>query len=108
MCLEKNSTLHSQTLMWERLSFTATDFANHYGKELKCLTARTGPWRHVRFHKRADTIINLLMDIDPSPTDVLDVFKVWLNQYELPFVPNKLACFDQFHAKYSKFILKTQ
>ena len=34
--------------------------------------------------------------------------KVALSQYKLPLDPDEIKCFDDFHAKYGKFIKRTK
>jgi hypothetical protein len=56
------------------------------------------------FNDQADCFFRFMMDNFPTEIVVMGA-KVALTQYNLPFDSNKLKSFDEFHAKYGKFII---
>lgn len=57
-----------------------------------------------KWHDMANNFFRFSMDNFGTEIVVMGA-RTALTVYELPFVPNKLACFDEFHKKFGKYIV---
>ena len=87
--------------MWGILRADPEYIAHHYAQELLALSTRRG---QVKFHRRCDELLTMVMNTVQDPVYVLAIMKCWLTQYRLPVDPAKLPSFDLFHNKYSKLL----
>lgn len=94
---------NEKELVWGILRADPEYIAHHYAQELLELSKRRG---RVRFHRRCDELLTMVMNTVPDPVYVLAIMKCWLTQYRLPMDPGKLPSFDLFHKKYVKLIFK--
>lgn len=67
----------------------------------KLASDKTGKW-----HSMADNFFRFSMDNFTTEIVVMGA-RVALTTYNLPFVPNKLKSFDEFHKRFGKFILNS-
>lgn len=72
--------------------------------ELKDAYTKFGKEDNAKWHEMADHFFKYMMDNFSTEVAVMGV-RVALTTYNLPFVPNKLKNFDQFHKKYGKFVV---
>jgi len=94
---------NERELVWGILRADPKYIAHHYAQELLSLSTRRG---QVRFHRRYDELLTMVMNTVQDPVYVLAIMRCWLTQYRLPVDPGKLASFDLFHEKYGKLIRK--
>ena len=52
----------------------------------------------------ADNFLRFMMDNFSTEVTVMGA-RVALTTYDLPLVPGKMPSFDEFHAKYGKYVL---
>jgi hypothetical protein len=57
------------------------------------------------FHEMADNFFGYMMKNFETELTVMGA-RIALTTYNLPFQPSKLKNFDQFHARYGKYILQ--
>jgi len=55
------------------------------------------------FHKMADNFFRYMMDNFETELVVMGI-KVAITQYQLPIDPDEVACFDEFHERFGKYI----
>ena len=90
-----------QQLVWDSLTYDPKQAGDKFGAELLSLSGGS----KVKFHKRVDEIIRLIMDHTGNPDDVINIIQCWLQKYRLPICPARLKTFDEFHERYSKYIV---
>ena len=90
-----------QQLVWDSLTYDPKQAGDKFGTELLSLSCGS----KVKFHKRVDEVIRLIMDHTGNPDDVIDIIQCWLQKYRLPICPAKLKTYDEFHERYSKYII---
>jgi hypothetical protein len=59
-----------------------------------------------KFHEMSDNFFKYMMDNFETELVVMGA-RIALTTYDLPFQPTKLKHFDEFHAKYGKYILQS-
>ncbi len=69
-------------------------------KDLKAKEADTAKW-----HEYADNFFKFMMENFTTEVTVMGA-RVALTTYNLPFVPNKLKTFDEFHKRFGKYIVQ--
>jgi hypothetical protein len=90
-----------QQLVWDYLIYDPKQAGDKFGHELLALSC--GP--KAKFHNKVDEHIRFIMDHTTDPHDVIDIITCWLTKYRLPICATKLKTFDEFHRRYSKYIL---
>ncbi len=94
--------LSEQQRLWVALK-GAEHYAHEAAKEmLSVLNAGKRP-RYTAMSKIADrhfAVIMQVFDIEQNTR----ILKTWLSRYQLPFNPEKLVTFDQFHSTHGNFI----
>ena len=55
------------------------------------------------WHKLADNFFRFMMDFFPTEMTVMGC-RVAINQYNLPFQPDKLKHFDEFYDRFGKYV----
>lgn len=93
---------NDKDLFWAILSADPTAIAHHYGKELTLLANSKNK---TKFHKRCDEVLTLVMNTVIDPMLVVAIVKCWLIKYKLPFEPDKMSSFDQFHERYGSLVI---
>jgi hypothetical protein len=81
--------------------------AEHYAHEaaeemLSVLHAGKRP-RYVAMSKVADRHFAVIMQVFDVEQNTR-IIKTWLSRYQLPFNPDKLSTFDQFHGTHGRYI----
>jgi hypothetical protein len=94
---------NEKELVWGILRADPEYIAHHYARELLELSNRRG---RVKFHRRCDELLTMVMNTVQNPVYVLAIMKCWLTNYQLPMDPGKLPSFDRFHDKYGKLLEK--
>lgn len=92
---------NEKELMWSILQADPEYIAHHYAQELLELAARRGK---VRFHRRCDELLVMIMNTVQNPLYVAAIVRCWLTHYQLPLDPSKLPSFDRFHNECGKVI----
>ena len=69
-------------------------------KDLKAKETDTAKW-----HEYADNFFKFMMENFTTEVTVMGA-RVALTTYNLPFVPNKLKTFDEFHKRFGKYIVQ--
>ena len=59
------------------------------------------------WHKLADNFFRFMMDFFPTEMTVMGC-RVAINQYNLPFQPDKLKHFDEFYNRFGKYVAASQ
>jgi hypothetical protein len=72
--------------------------------ELKDAYAKFGKEDNVKWHDMADNFFKFMMDNFSTEVTVMGA-RVALTTYNLPFVPNKLKNFDEFHKRFGKYVV---
>ena len=72
--------------------------------ELKDAYAKFGKEDNAKWHSMADHFFRFMMDNFTTEVTVMGA-RVALTTYNLPFVPNKLKSFDEFHKRFGKYII---
>ena len=72
--------------------------------ELKDAYAKFGKEDNAKWHDMADNFFKFMMDNFTTEVTVMGA-RVALTTYNLPFVPNKLKNFDQFHKRFGKYVV---
>jgi hypothetical protein len=74
--------------------------------ELKDLnTKKDGSVTQDQWHEKVDNFFKFMMDNFTTELTVMGA-RVALTVYNLPFVPNKLKTFDEFHKRFGKYIVQ--
>ena len=73
--------------------------------ELKDAYAKSGKEDNAKWHEMADNFFKFMMDNFTTEVTVMGA-RVALTTYNLPFVPNKLKTFDEFHKRFGKYIVQ--
>ena len=60
-----------------------------------------------KFDKKVDNFLRFAMDNFETELVVMGI-KLALTQYNLPIDPDEVACFDEFHSRYGKYIKAAQ
>ena len=94
---------NEKELMWGLLRSDPEYIAHHYAQELMALSTRRG---RIKFHRRCDELLTMIMNTVQDPVYVLAIMRCWLSQYQLPINPEKLPSFDLFHDNYGKLLHK--
>ena len=90
-----------QQLMWDLLTVDPEKLAHRFGQELAELAKIRG---RRQFNKRADEIMFYVMNNVYEPMSVIRIIKIWLSDYRLPFVPDRMESFERFHTNYGGLI----
>lgn len=72
--------------------------------ELKDAFTKFGKEENAKWHEMADNFFGFMMDNFTTEVTVMGA-RVALTTYNLPFVPNKLKKFDEFHKRFGKYII---
>jgi hypothetical protein len=72
--------------------------------ELKDAYAKFGKEDNAKWHDMADNFFKFMMDNFTTEVTVMGA-RVALTTYNLPFVPNKLKNFDEFHKRFGKYVV---
>lgn len=72
--------------------------------ELKDAYAKFGKEDNATWHEMADNFFKFMMDNFTTEVTVMGA-RVALTTYNLPFVPNKLKNFDDFHKRFGKYVV---
>ena len=72
--------------------------------ELKDAYAKFGKEENAKWHDMADNFFKFMMDNFTTEVTVMGA-RVALTTYNLPFVPNKLKNFDEFHKRFGKYVV---
>ena len=72
--------------------------------ELKDAYAKFGKEDNAKWHEMADNFFKFMMDNFSTEVTVMGA-RVALTTYNLPFVPNKLKNFDEFHKRFGKYVV---
>lgn len=72
--------------------------------ELQDYYKKNGKDKITNFHVMADNFLRFMMDNFSTEVTVMGA-RVALTTYDLPLVPGKMPSFDEFHAKYGKYVL---
>jgi len=86
-----------QELMWNVLTNNPEFLAHRWGKELSALKGK-------RFHTACNQHLRFIVD-NFSTEEAARTVKTWLSTYKLPLDPNELNAFDDFHAKFGRYII---
>ena len=90
-----------QQLMWDLLTVDPEKLAHRFGQELTELARIQG---RRQFNKRADEVMFYIMNNVHDHMSVLRIVRIWLSDYSLPFVPDRMESFERFHTNYSGLI----
>jgi hypothetical protein len=72
--------------------------------ELKDAYAKFGKEDNAKWHDMADNFFKFMMENFTTEVTVMGA-RVALTTYNLPFVPNKLKNFDEFHKRFGKYVV---
>jgi hypothetical protein len=72
--------------------------------ELQDAYAKFGKEDNAKWHDMADNFFKFMMDNFTTEVTVMGA-RVALTTYNLPFVPNKLKNFDEFHRRFGKYVV---
>ena len=72
--------------------------------ELKDAYAKFGKEDNAKWHTMADYFFKFMMENFTTEVTVMGA-RVALTTYNLPFIPNKLKNFDEFHKKFGKYVV---
>jgi len=72
--------------------------------ELKDAYAKMGKDDNAKWHDMADNFFKFMMDNFTTEVTVMGA-RVALTTYNLPFIPNKLKNFDEFHKRFGKYVV---
>ncbi|MCX7592705.1 MAG: hypothetical protein N2235_02875, partial [Fischerella sp.] len=72
--------------------------------ELKDAYAKLGKSKNNEWHEMADNFFKFMMANFTTELVVMGA-RVALSTYQLPFMPNKLKSFDEFHQRFGKYIV---
>lgn len=72
--------------------------------EMKDAYAKFGKEDNAKWHEMADYFFKFMMDNFTTEVTVMGA-RVALTTYNLPFAPNKLKNFNQFHQKFGKYVV---
>jgi len=90
---------NNKQLIWDLLAGNYAGVSHVWGKQLLELSQRR---RKQAFHDRADECISQTLS---WPVEARSrALKTWLSHYQLPFEPEHMASFDDFHKTTSLFI----
>jgi len=73
--------------------------------ELKDLNSKKETISQDQWHEKVDNFFKFMMDNFTTELTVMGA-RVALTVYNLPFVPNKLKTFDEFHKRFGKYIVQ--
>ena len=73
--------------------------------ELKDLNTKKDKLNADEWHEKVDNFFNFMMQNFTTELTVMGA-RVALTVYNLPFVPNKLKTFDEFHKRFGKYIVQ--
>ena len=74
--------------------------------ELKDLnTTKKDSFTSEQWHEKVDNFFKFMMENFTTELTVMGA-RVALTVYNLPFVPNKLKTFDEFHKRFGKYIVQ--
>jgi hypothetical protein len=73
--------------------------------ELKDLNSKKETINQDQWHEKVDNFFKFMMDNFTTELTVMGA-RVALTVYNLPFVPNKLKTFDEFHKRFGKYIVQ--
>ncbi len=94
--------LSEQQRLWIALK-GAERYAHEAAEDmLSALNAGKRP-RYTAMSKVADRHFAVIMEVFDVEQNIR-IIKTWLSRYQLPFDPDKLATFDQFHGTHGKYI----
>jgi hypothetical protein len=94
--------LSEQERLWIALK-GAERYAHEAAEDmLSALNAGKRP-RYAAMSKVADRHFAVIMEVFDVEQNIR-IIKTWLSRYQLPFDPDKLATFDQFHGTHGKYI----
>ena len=79
------------------------DYAHKAGQEMLATLNSGKRLRHKAMAKIADQHFETVMQTF-SIEQTTNIVKTWLSYYQLPFDPERLKTFDQFHQQHGKFI----
>lgn len=79
------------------------DYAHRAAEEMLSVLNGGKRKRYVAMFKSADRHFETIMQTFPIEQNVR-IIKTWLSSYHLPFDPNRLKTFDQFHQTHGTFI----
>jgi hypothetical protein len=79
------------------------DYAHKAGQEMTTTLNSGKRLRLKAMSKIADRHFEIIMQTF-STEQTINIVKTWLSYYQLPFDPERLKTFDQFHQHHSKFI----
>ena len=71
--------------------------------ELQDSYEKIGKTDNDAWHKQADNFFRFMMDFFPTEMTVMGC-RVAINQYNLPFMPDKLKNFDEFYNRFGKYV----
>jgi hypothetical protein len=72
--------------------------------ELQDAYAKFGKEDNAKWHDMADNFFKFMMDNFTTEVTVMGA-RVALTTYNLPFVPNKLKNFDEFHKRFGRYVV---
>jgi hypothetical protein len=90
-----------QQRMWDMLSSNYARLSHLWGQEMTQLIQAK---KRKKFLARANYYIGLVLNWPVE--DRVRAVKTWLTFYKLPFEPDRLECFTQFHETTSDYILQ--
>jgi hypothetical protein len=73
--------------------------------ELKDLNSKKEKIGSDEWHEKVDNFFKFMMENFTTELTVMGA-RVALTVYNLPFVPNKLKTFDEFHKRFGKYIVQ--
>jgi hypothetical protein len=79
------------------------DYAHRAGREMLAVLNGGKRLRYKAMFKVADQHFETVMQVFNIEQSIR-IIKTWLSTYQLPFDPDRLKTFDQFHNTHSSFI----
>ena len=110
MYLKKQTLQDDFGIWWDLPKYRNRDFeAKQYALtigmcyELQDTFEKIGKDDVDAWHKLADNFFRFMMDFFPTEMTVMGC-RVAINQYNLPFQPDKLKHFDEFYDRFGKYV----